>query len=60
MITRTLFSSDHDAFRDSFKRFMQAEIAPHHAQWEEQGYVDKAVWQKAGALGFLCMSLPEA
>ncbi len=60
MITRTLFSPDHDAFRDSFKRFVQAEIAPHHAQWEEQGYVDKAVWQKAGALGFLCMSLPEA
>ena len=60
MIQRTLFSPDHDAFRDSFKRFMQAEIAPFHAQWEEQGYVDKAVWNKAGALGFLCMSLPEA
>ena len=60
MIQRTLFSADHDAFRDSFKRFMQAEIAPYHAQWEEQGYVDKSVWNKAGALGFLCMSLPEA
>ena len=60
MILRTLFSPDHDAFRDSFKRFMQAEIAPYHAQWEEQGYVDKSVWNKAGALGFLCMSLPEA
>ena len=60
MIQRTLFSPDHDAFRDSFKRFMQAEIAPYHAQWEEQGYVDKSVWNKAGALGFLCMSLPEA
>ena len=60
MIQRTLFSAEHDAFRDSFKRFMQAEIAPYHAQWEEQGYVDKAVWNKAGALGFLCMSLPEA
>ena len=59
MIKRTLFSSEHDAFRDSFKRFMHAEIAPHHAQWEEQGYVDKAVWNKAGELGFLCMSLPE-
>ena len=59
MIQRTLFSADHDAFRDSFKRFMQAEIAPYHAQWEEQGYVDKAVWNKAGTLGFLCMSLPE-
>ena len=60
MIQRTLFSAEHDAFRDSFKRFMQAEIAPYHAQWEEQGYVDKSVWRKAGALGFLCMSLPEA
>ena len=60
MIQRTLFSPDHDAFRDSFKRFMQAEIAPYHTQWEEQGYVDKSVWNKAGALGFLCMSLPEA
>ena len=60
MIQRTLFSPDHDAFRDSFQRFMQAEIAPYHAQWEEQGYVDKSVWNKAGALGFLCMSLPEA
>jgi acyl-CoA dehydrogenase len=60
MIQRTLFSAEHDAFRDSFKRFMQAEIAPYHAQWEEQGYVDKSVWSKAGALGFLCMSLPEA
>ena len=60
MIERTLFSPEHDAFRDSFKRFMNAEIAPHHAQWEEDGHVDKAVWNKAGALGFLGMSLPEA
>lgn len=59
MIQRTLFSADHVAFRDSFRRFMEAEIAPYHAQWEEQGFVDKAVWTKAGALGFLCMSLPE-
>ena len=60
MIQRKLFSAEHDAFRDSFRRFMNAEIAPHHSQWEMQGYVDKAVWHKAGALGFLCMSLPEA
>ena len=60
MIERTLFSPEHQAFRDSFRRFMAEEIAPFHAAWEEQGYVDKAVWAKAGALGFLCMSLPEA
>ncbi len=60
MIERTLFSPEHQAFRDSFRRFMVAEIAPHHAAWEEQGYVDKPVWTKAGALGFLCMTQPEA
>lgn len=59
MIERTLFSPDHEAFRDSFRRFMDKEIAPFHAQWEEQGYVDRAVWNKAGENGFLCMTMPE-
>jgi len=59
MIQRTLFTSDHEAFRDSFRRFMDKEIAPFHADWEEQGYVDRAVWNKAGENGFLCMTMPE-
>ena len=59
MIDRTLFTPDHDAFRDSFCRFMDKEIAPHHEAWEEQGYVDREVWRKAGQNGFLCMTLPE-
>jgi alkylation response protein AidB-like acyl-CoA dehydrogenase len=58
MIERTLFGAEHASFRDSFRRFMAAEIAPFHADWESQGYVDKAVWRKAGALGFLNMSMP--
>ncbi|WP_048441101.1 acyl-CoA dehydrogenase family protein [Caenimonas sp. SL110] len=58
MIERTLFGPDHEAFRDSFRRFIEKEIAPFHADWEEQGYVDKAVWNKAGANGFLCATLP--
>lgn len=59
MIQRTLFTAEHEAFRDSFRRFIDKEIAPFHAEWEEQGYVDRAVWHKAGVNGFLCMSLPE-
>ena len=59
MIQRTLFTPDHDAFRDSFRRFMDKEIAPFHADWEEQGYVDRAVWHKAGKNGFLCMTMPD-
>jgi acyl-CoA dehydrogenase len=59
MIERTLFKSDHESFRDSFRRFVDKEIAPFHAAWEDQGYVDREVWRKAGANGFLCMTMPE-
>ena len=59
MIERTLFNADHESFRDSFKKFLSKEVAPFHADWEEQGYVDRAVWNKAGENGFLCTSMPE-
>ena len=60
MIERTLFSAEHEQFRDAFGRFMDQHIAPFHADWEEQGYVDRQVWHQAGRDGFLCMSLPES
>ncbi len=59
MIERTLFNADHESFRDSFRRFLNEEVAPFHADWEEQGYVDRKVWNKAGDNGFLCTSMPE-
>lgn len=59
MIERTLFQPEHHAFADSFRRFIEKEVAPFHAGWEEQGYVAREVWNQAGANGFLCMSLPE-
>jgi alkylation response protein AidB-like acyl-CoA dehydrogenase len=59
MIERTLYSADHQTFRDSFRRFIDKEIAPFHDAWEDQGYVDREVWRKAGVNGFLCMSMPE-
>ena len=60
MINRTLYQAEHLVFADSFRRFIDKEITPHHAAWEAQGHVDRAVWHQAGANGFLCMSLPEA
>ena len=59
MIDRTLFNTDHEAFRDSFRRFVEKEITPLHDSWEDQGYVDREVWRAAGANGFLCMTMPE-
>ncbi len=59
MITRTLFGPEHEAFRDSFAKFLEQEAVPFHDQWEEQGYVDRKLWSKAGENGFLCTSMPE-
>ena len=58
-IPRTLFDEDHEAFRDTVRRFMEQEVAPHHARWEEQTHVDREVWNKAGAAGLLCATMPE-
>jgi acyl-CoA dehydrogenase len=60
MIPRTLFSAEHETFRDSVRRFMAGEVAPHDERWQEQGFADREVWRKAGANGFLCPTMPEA
>lgn len=59
MIERSIFTPDHDLFRDQVRKFYEREIQPHHAQWEKDGIVPKSVWRKAGENGFLCTSMPE-
>jgi acyl-CoA dehydrogenase len=59
MIPRRLFSEEHEAFRASFRRFLEREVIPQHEAWEERGWVDREVWVSAGANGFLCPSMPE-
>jgi long-chain-acyl-CoA dehydrogenase len=59
MIPRTLFNADHEAFRDTARRFFETEIAPFHEKWEDQQHIDRALWNKAGELGLLCCTMPE-
>ncbi len=55
----TLYESEHDAFRDMVAAFMRKEVAPHHAQWEKDGLVDRGVWLEAGKQGLLGTDVPE-
>jgi acyl-CoA dehydrogenase len=59
VIPRTLFSEEHEIFRDSVRKFFAREIAPHHAAWEEARIVDRSAWLAAGRQGLLCMTVPE-
>jgi acyl-CoA dehydrogenase len=55
---RTVFSAEHEMFRDQVRRFVEREIAPFHRDWERAGIVPREVWKKAGAQGLLCTMLP--
>ncbi|MEY4952517.1 MAG: hypothetical protein RL299_941 [Pseudomonadota bacterium] len=59
-LARTAYTEDHEAFRQTVRRFVQEEIAPHQADWAEAGIVPKSIWPKAGELGLLCPTVPEA
>lgn len=59
MLPRTIFSSEHEIFRNSVRRFVEAEMVPHHRQWERDGIVPRDLWRKAGEQGLLCMNVPE-
>ncbi|MFI5839240.1 acyl-CoA dehydrogenase family protein [Catenuloplanes sp. NPDC051500] len=55
---RDIFTADHDAFRSLVATFVAKEIVPHHAQWERDGIVDRAVWTAAGRAGLLGFFVP--
>jgi len=56
---RTLFETEHDQFRTAFRTFLDREVKPNQERWREAGQVDREVWRKAGAAGFLCPWLEE-
>jgi acyl-CoA dehydrogenase len=49
-----------DMLRATARRFFEDEVAPHAERFRRQHRIDREVWQKAGELGLLCMSIPEA
>uniref|UniRef100_A0A9L0SIT4 Long-chain specific acyl-CoA dehydrogenase, mitochondrial n=1 Tax=Equus caballus TaxID=9796 RepID=A0A9L0SIT4_HORSE len=56
---RRIFSSEHDIFRESVRKFFQEEVIPHHAEWEKAGEVSRELWEKAGKQGLLGVNVAE-
>ncbi|KAJ7412006.1 hypothetical protein WISP_99558 [Willisornis vidua] len=57
--TRRIFSSEHDIFRESARKFFQEEVLPFHAEWEKNGQVSRELWEKAGQQGLLGVAIAE-
>lgn len=56
---RRIFSSEHDIFRESVRKFFQEEVVPYHTEWEKAGEVSRELWEKAGKQGLLGINIEE-
>jgi len=53
------FTEEHEAFRASFKDFLQKEVVPHIEKWEKTGTIERFIWKKFGEMGYFGLSTPE-
>lgn len=59
MLPRQLFTEEHEAFRETVRKFYTQEVIPNTEKYEQQQHVDRDLWNKAGELGLLCATMPE-
>ena len=52
-------TDDLDDLRRMVRGFMEKSVAPNVDKYIEQHHVDRDLWNQAGELGLLCMSIPE-
>jgi len=48
---RTIFSEEHELFRQQVRRFVEKEVAPKVEHWNARGTSDRETWERAGAEG---------
>ena len=53
------FTEEHEAFRASFKEFLQKEVVPHIEKWEKTGTIERFIWKKFGEMGYFGLNTPE-
>ena len=58
-MTRAWMDPELEMLRDTARRFFERECVPHEARWRAQHHADRDIWNKAGAAGLLCASIPE-
>ncbi len=47
------------AFQQTFRKWVEREVKPFHADWEREGCVPRELWKKAGEQGYLCIPQQE-
>ncbi|MEV6009352.1 acyl-CoA dehydrogenase family protein [Streptomyces sp. NPDC051976] len=56
---RTVFNEDHEAFRETIRAFVEAEVVPVYDEWLTAGQVPREFYYKLGELGVFGIEVPE-
>lgn len=56
---RTVFNEDQEAFRETIRDFIAAEVVPVYDQWLEAGQAPREFYYKLGELGIFGIEVPE-
>ncbi|GAA1012011.1 acyl-CoA dehydrogenase family protein [Nocardiopsis tropica] len=56
---RTVYTADHEAFRETLRAFIESEVVPHYDEWYANGIVPKEFYFKLGELGVFGIEVPE-
>jgi alkylation response protein AidB-like acyl-CoA dehydrogenase len=58
-VKRSIYDSDHEAFRASVREFLDREVKPHLEEHVEAKAMPREMWLAAGKQGFLGLEIPE-
>ncbi|HJM49052.1 MAG TPA: acyl-CoA dehydrogenase family protein [Alphaproteobacteria bacterium] len=53
------YTEDHEAFRDTLRRFVDKEVMPHAAAWDEAEEFPRELYKKAAEIGAIGFGYPE-
>lgn len=56
---RTVFTADHEAFRETVRAFIESEVVPVYDKWYEDGIVPREFYCKLAELGVFGIEVPE-
>ena len=58
-MNRTIYNEDHEAFRHSYRSWVDNEIVPHDDEWNKAEITPRSLFTNAGNHGFLGFDIPE-
>ena len=58
-LTSSIYRPEHEAFRDTLRRFLERELTPNIEAWERDGIIARSFWRRAGEIGLISPGMPE-